>query len=112
MLDRWPELPKLDHDGKRIALLYEKQSNEFPTVVLESLATWLWRQSTKKIPSSFSKVRYVKCIILHQNKQSKKSLSTRRGSYFQIPQCPSLLDASKDAIRITSVVTSFQYRRI
>jgi uncharacterized protein (DUF2267 family) len=48
MLDRWPELPKLDHEGQRIALLYEKQSYEFSKVVLESLATWLWRQSTKK----------------------------------------------------------------
>jgi hypothetical protein len=41
MLDRWPELPKLEHEGQRIALLYEKQSNEFPKVVLESLPTWL-----------------------------------------------------------------------
>jgi len=110
MLDRWPELPKLDHEEQRIALLYDKQSYEFPKVVLKSLAPWLWRQSTKKFLAS-SKVRYIKCIILHQTKQRKKSLSTRRGSHFQIPQCPSLLDTSKDAIR-TSGVTSFQYRRI
>jgi len=41
MLDRWPELPKLDHEEQRISLLYEKQSYEFPKVVLECLATWL-----------------------------------------------------------------------
>jgi len=47
MLDCWPELPKLDHEEQRISLLYEKQSHEFPKVVLESLAAWLWRPSTK-----------------------------------------------------------------
>lgn len=41
MLDRWPELPKLDHEEQRIALLYDKQSYEFPKVLLESLAPWL-----------------------------------------------------------------------
>ena len=61
----------------------------------------------KKISSSSSKVRYVKRIILHQTKQSKKSLSTRRGSHFQIPEFPSSLDTSKDAVRITSVLTGF-----
>lgn len=78
ILDCWPELPKLDHEEQRISLLYEKQSYEFPKVVLESLAAWLWRPSTKKISSSSSKVRYVKCIILHQTKHSKKRLNTRR----------------------------------
>ena len=67
MLDRQPELPELDHEGQRIALLCEKQSYEFAKVVLESAATWLWRQSTKKFLAHLPK-----CIILHQTNRARE----------------------------------------